>query len=288
MDKKIKIYVACHKEFYVPKHDFLYPIQVGTSLNIKEFPNMLHDNLKDNISGENPYYCELTAQYWAWKNDEADYYGFFHYRRYLSFQNVSKDIKCLPYKIYGVPSEKVLHQLCLEPKHMYKVICNTDVIAPIGEDMHVSVREHYSQSRNHFVGDLDLICEIVKKRWPQFSRSADLYLQGSINYFGNIFIMKKQLFYFYCEWLFDILSVYDSQNNIATQRVDGYLGERLFGIFYTWLKEQNKYRCLELPRAHFANIDGSNQLSLIRANLLNFILPPGSKRRSLIKKSLLR
>ena len=28
---------------------------------------------------------ELTVQYWAWKNVQADYYGLCHYRRYLSF-----------------------------------------------------------------------------------------------------------------------------------------------------------------------------------------------------------
>ena len=44
---------------------------------------MLHDDEGDNISNKNKTYCELTAQYWAWKNMEADYYGFFHYRRYF-------------------------------------------------------------------------------------------------------------------------------------------------------------------------------------------------------------
>lgn len=46
------------------------------------------DNEGDNISGKNPDYCELTAQYWAWKNIDCDYYGFFHYRRYLTFHRV--------------------------------------------------------------------------------------------------------------------------------------------------------------------------------------------------------
>ena len=33
----------------------------------------------------NSAYCELTTQYWVWKNIDADYYGFIHYRRFLSF-----------------------------------------------------------------------------------------------------------------------------------------------------------------------------------------------------------
>ena len=51
------------------------------------FKETLHDNDGENISSKNPMYCELTAQYWAWKNADADYYGFCHYRRYFDFTN---------------------------------------------------------------------------------------------------------------------------------------------------------------------------------------------------------
>ena len=34
----------------------------------------LPDNQGENISSKNKSYCELTTQYWAWKNQEADYY----------------------------------------------------------------------------------------------------------------------------------------------------------------------------------------------------------------------
>ena len=85
MTENIKIFISCHKKCYIPKHDLLVPIQVGSALSNKRFANMLHDDEGENISEKNKSYCELTAQYWAWKNAEADYYGFFHYRRYMSF-----------------------------------------------------------------------------------------------------------------------------------------------------------------------------------------------------------
>ena len=88
----IKIYVVCHKPSYVPENPYLYPIQVGTALNGTKLPGMRHDDEGDNISQKNKTYCELTAQYWAWKNEDADYYGFFHYRRYLAFDpSLNKD-----------------------------------------------------------------------------------------------------------------------------------------------------------------------------------------------------
>ncbi len=49
---------------------------------------MRGDDSGENISEKNPQYCELTPQYWAWKNENFDFAGFFHYRRYLSFDRV--------------------------------------------------------------------------------------------------------------------------------------------------------------------------------------------------------
>ena len=58
----------------------------------RNFRACCHDDEGDNISQKNKTYCELTAQYWAWKNEDADYYGFFHYRRYLAFDpSLNKD-----------------------------------------------------------------------------------------------------------------------------------------------------------------------------------------------------
>ena len=73
----IKLFVCCHQQVEIPNHPLLVPIQVGAALAETHFPNFLYDDAGENISEKNRSYCELTAQYWAWKNVGADYFGFF-------------------------------------------------------------------------------------------------------------------------------------------------------------------------------------------------------------------
>ena len=82
----IKIFVSSHKGgVKYPDSELVCPIEVGAALHKNKIEGILHDDEGENISEKNPRYCELTAQYWAWKNADADYYGFMHYRRYFSF-----------------------------------------------------------------------------------------------------------------------------------------------------------------------------------------------------------
>ena len=79
----IKIIVATHKKFIMPQDKELYlPIHVGCEG--KKDLGFQGDNTGDNISSLNPYYCELTGLYWAWKNLDCDYLGLVHYRRYFT------------------------------------------------------------------------------------------------------------------------------------------------------------------------------------------------------------
>ena len=128
----IRIYVVCHKPAYVPETPYLYPIQVGTALSGKKLPGMLHDDEGDNISERNKTYCELTAQYWAWKNEEADYYGFFHYRRYLAFDpSLNKD-DGWGNIAYDRISEEAIEEMKLQPEIMRDLITKYDVISVRG------------------------------------------------------------------------------------------------------------------------------------------------------------
>lgn len=272
----IKLFVCCHQRAQIPKHPLLVPIQVGTALADSHFLGYLHDDTGDNISAKNRSYCELTAHYWAWKNIEADYYGFFHYRRYL-YPDINAK---LPYRVEREATLSLLDKLGYQD--FAELIQRYDLIVPKGENMHVSVREHYANAPYHRRGDLELAEQIVRGWYPDMAEALDAYLSGTVCYFGNIHIMRREIFRDYCTWLFPILEEFDrkaDRTGYSSQerRVDGYLAERLLGVYVTF--RRGELKTLELPRVHFYFGE-----EYARRKLLNAVLPPGSRRRGAIKK----
>lgn len=290
------IYVVDHNfNSYLCLLPFSYPIQVGAFNHVGTDELIRTDNTGDNISERNPSYCELTAQYWAWKNEYADYYGFFHYRRYLSFEKDKyidfKDSprKVLrPYTIEYLPDDITLQKYGYNTENMQNFISQYDIIAPIAEEQHITVYEQYRQAPEHNIEDLDCILRIIDTHYPDYSHAAKTYMQYTRIYFCNMYIMKKEYFYDYCQWLFGILEIFDSERDCSgyqgkMKRVNGYLGERLFGIYYTWLKQNEELKWAEVPRIHFEGFTGETD-NFSKMKRINKILPPGTWRRSLIKK----
>ena len=277
----IKLFVCCHKETNVPEHPLLAPVQVGAALADTRFEGFLYDDVGENISAKNPYYCELTAQYWAWKNIEADYYGFFHYRRYLyPYINARR-----PYTIKREPTLPLLDKLGYDG--FTELIRKYDLIIPKGENMYVPVREHYADAPFHHEKDLKLAERIVCEHHPEMAEAMEEYLSGTVCYFGNIYIMRRQIFHDYCRWLFNILEAFDQRADtvgysVQEQRVDGYLAERLLGVWLTSMR--GSLKTLELPRVHFVP-EGAERY---RRRMLNCVLPPGSKMRAMLKQKTLR
>ncbi len=88
--KTITLGIAMHKPYPVPRASIYLPIHVGAALNPDVLSHIQGDNTGDNISTLNPYFCELTALYWLWKNNDSDYKGLVHYRRYFATNNFFK------------------------------------------------------------------------------------------------------------------------------------------------------------------------------------------------------
>lgn len=82
----IKILIAAHKKYWMPKDSIYLPLNVGAEG--KAELGYTGDNTGDHISSKNKNFCELTGLYWAWKNLDADYVGLVHYRRYFTRKEV--------------------------------------------------------------------------------------------------------------------------------------------------------------------------------------------------------
>ncbi|MDE6729009.1 MAG: DUF4422 domain-containing protein [Oscillospiraceae bacterium] len=268
----IKIFMCCHKPFeFVPP--MCTPIQCGSSLHEK-IKGAVYDDSGENISSKNPEYCELTAHYYAWKNVSADYYGFCHYRRFFCFdESVSK-----PYLAKKGLSEKNVKLLGTE-KLIRTFIEGNDMIVPRCEDMGVSVRRHYETSQYHFAEDLDLFEKILADKFPYLKPFAENYFSQTKQYFCNMFVMKRDMFFDYCEKLFGILSEFDKRKSLhgdfQSNRTDGFLGEIFTGIYINYRHESGA-EILKLPRIDI-NCNFKKRVGYL-------ILPPESKRRFFVKR----
>lgn len=278
----IRLYVACHKPVSLPQHPCLTPVQAGSAFAAQYIADMLHDDAGEHISAQNPSYCELTVQYWAWKNQKADYYGFFHYRRFMSFQPKRNEV-C---KVYLEPNEKILQQNGYDLQSLQQFVTEYDVIVPCAEETTETVYQKYANAPHHYAEDMNLMIALIEQYQPEYKTAMDQYLHGHKQYYFNMYVMKQEWFYRYCEWLFSLLKQFDQSNNRAkynndkvAMRVDGYLAERLFGIWYTYQLHQNTIHSIEVPWLYFAMGD---KKMYCKQRLKNILLPPGSKRKRII------
>lgn len=257
--KDIKIFISCHKPAKVVESSLIYPVQVGAALTDKRLDGMAYrdNDGEDNISALNRKYCELTAQYFVYKNVEADYYGFFHYRRYLSF---SKKYGTITAYLANRIDEHFAEKYNLIDEKIAETVEQYDVIMPKPYWIFITNRFMYKIAPSGFVKDLDFCIDIIRRDYPHMYKIAKKYMRSSMSYTCNMFIMKKEIFKNYCEWLFDILKKFDeavdcSGYNSVQGRVSGYLAERLLGVYYYWLKSLKKYKIKTLSRVFVKNTD---------------------------------
>ncbi|USF26369.1 hypothetical protein N510_001297 [Firmicutes bacterium ASF500] len=241
------------------------PVRCGAVFDEREDVTMLGDDTGDNISEKRLSFCEMTVQYWAWKNVKADYYGLCHYRRFFNFSK-HKYLK----DEYGVVLEEQLDADAeiiygFREKTMRSVIERYDLIIPDSirisslPEHPKSMWEHWDQVKYLHLEDLQALLDVISRLQPEYYQSAQQYLDGDQAYFFNLCIMNSALFNRYCEWLFPILSeleqIIDIENYTAEgQRTIGHLAERLLGIYILYLRQNVRdIRIKELQPVLFRN-----------------------------------
>ncbi|TQI79827.1 lipopolysaccharide biosynthesis glycosyltransferase [Serratia fonticola] len=254
----IKIYTCHHKPSAFLDSGLIQPIHVGkaNSLNDIGCPG---DNIGDNISFKNPFYCELTAHYWVWKNATAeDYVGFMHYRRHFNF---SENQQALEDNWGVVNYEKIDEQyqeiFGLNDQDIAKCLTNVDIVLPkkwdVGAAGSKNNYQHYKVSNYLHIEDYDAALAILDELYPEYKPSADKFNNASDGYYTNMFVMRREIFEDYSEWLFSILGKLESKirfNNYNAQekRVVGHISERLLNIYINYQIEQHGFKVKELQR----------------------------------------
>lgn len=207
-EKQLRVFVACHKPGTIYQDAVFEPIHVGRAVSKykKEMGDMIGDDTGDNISMKNPMYCELTAQYWAWKNiHNTEYIGFCHYRRYFEYRLIN-----------NLPQIFRHHDIILI-KNVLSCTVENDLIRYVSWE------------------DVTIFLKILKKNHPEYEALTLKYLFGNILYTYNMMICKKELFDQYAEWIFPLLSECEKYMRLSPysrgRRALAYLGEYFMPVY---------------------------------------------------------
>lgn len=240
--KNIKILVATHKNYKMPADTSVYlPIHVGCEG--KENLGFQGDNAGENISTLNPYYCELTGLYWAWRNLDCDYLGLVHYRRYFT-------------KMTKKYNESInIDDVILNRHEIEQLLESSEVIVPKRRKYYIETL--YSHYDHTFDGThLDLARTMIEMKSPEYLPSFEKVMKQRSGYMFNMFIMKKELADDYFTWLFPILdSMYESMDLSGLTdfeaRLFGRVSELLFNV---WL-DKNNLKIKEVSFMYMEKVD---------------------------------
>lgn len=243
---KTKILVACHKQCKCLSDEIYMPIQVGKALSDLNL-GIAGDDSGDNISKKNPFYCELTAQYWGWKNLHTDYIGLCHYRRYFRI-HFSQNIIDSIFSKYDI--------VLPSPMYYSSSMCSKMERALTLEDVAIFIQ---------------VICNVA----PDYEKATISYLKGNKDIAYNMFLCKKETFDKFCEWQFSILSECERYVKISPysrlKRIFGYFAEYLLPIYC--LKNNLKIKYLPVVDLDGSRLQPKHEWKKILWPLTQFKLP---------------
>lgn len=268
---KIVILVATHKPDKVYQDDIYTPIHVGRAVSKykEEMAEFIGDDTGDNISEKNPFYCELTACYWAWKNlKNIEYVGLCHYRRYFEERITVKNIDRMLNSNYDIILPSAIH---LPATLFYKFKGLTDE-------------------------DRVIFFKVMEEFYPEYYETAvDYIMNGNKDYAFNMFFCSWKIFSQMMEFVFGFLSCTEKYVKLQPytngRRIFGYFSEYLIPIFCL----KHRLRIKEMPIISMLQSEKPNYLvrkKNVFKRIINsfraFIFSPLKYKRFPIAETMLR
>lgn len=257
---EVKLFVSHRIDLIstIIKNDILIPVYCGAVYKDGIWQEgVIGDNTGDNISCRREAFCELTVQYWVWKNVKANYYGLCHYRRYFSWndeeanRNEQNQIY-LPFitpkliKKFKMNDEIILKKLCVEYEAIFpKPACVKNITSMGTDGTRVLDLWHAQEGVLFDKTAINGLLECIRNIQPTFYGDAIDYLNSNEHRGYNCYVMNKKLFYDMCEFEFSVLFEMEKKFNYELlkkyPRTIGYMGEILFGVFqYRMVKNNRK------------------------------------------------
>ncbi len=200
----------------IKRSKYEIPIQAGAALTEKRICEVNdHEGFAESISDRNRRYSECTAIWWIGNHIESDYVGVEHYRRRF------------------VCSDEELEELMED---------DVDVIT--SKPMHVDEGIKQNYVNDHYGGDWAMLFDLLKRYDPENYSFYESLADGKEFHFGNINIMKTDLFREYCEWAFPMVDEYYKNTpeklDAYNRRDAGFIMERLSHLFVMRMKRDGK------------------------------------------------
>ena len=227
------VFVAAHKDFGLELPSEYKVIQVGASG--KGHFSDVADDTGDNISFKNPNFCELTAQYWIWKNCKDDAVGLCHYRRFF-----------YTWPRYLLRTLLGINTRMISGNEISEILSRYDAIVTLPCVLRKTVWVRYGIS--HYIEDLEWAKKIIEKEYPEYMPAFKEAMNRKQYHYGNMIICNKTLYDSYSSWLFSILFEVEKHTDVSMrppyqQRAYGFLSERLLDVYLL----HNKVKIKQLP-----------------------------------------
>lgn len=229
MKDQIKIVVATHKRYKMPKDKMYIPLQVGAAGKKDSNGNPLdfgyvRDDSGNNISEKNYRFGTQTGLYWIWKNVDAEYKGLVHYRRHF---------------VGGHPNKHDMIGSVITYQEIKPLLNQYKIFVPKKRHYYIeSLSSHYAHTHdeNHF----RIVREIIEHDCLDYLHAFDIVMKRTWGYMFNMMILRSDLMDDYCTWLFNILfqvadRVDASQLSDFDSRFCGRISEILFDV---WLEKK--------------------------------------------------
>lgn len=244
-EKGITIGIAMHKPAPIPHGGAYLPIHVGAALHPDVLTDIQQDDTGDNISELNPYYCELTALYWLWKNNDSDYKGLVHYRRLFATRNF--------FKGRGRSSDPLAR--VINDDELAQTLTKHSVIMPTKRYYVIeTIHSHYVHTM--YAEQIDVAETVLAHMTPQYVPEWKKLMKRRSSRFFNMMIMDREHFDAYCAWVFPILAeitrrLPPDQYEAFHARYPGRISEMLLNV---WI-DHNNIDFGELPTVHTESIN---------------------------------